>query len=206
MSSSVARIARVFAVRLPAGIAVVGASACGSAATTAAHDAATDGTPADAVCAATHACTGSVSGDLTGPLTSCTASSETGLPLGFGEVTLHFAFTDATSGALATGSGNVSTTGMFAPGTYAVDAGLWNDTGSSGTAADSLWTVGWSGDGRATMTQCNGIASPDAIPSVCVNSSLQVRSVDACGAIHGTLSLTVPSYMGSATVGIALEL
>ncbi len=189
-------------------LAALLAAACSSSSPASPRDAATDakstsdGTSGDGSCGGSIACTGSLQGDVSGSITSCTVSNQTGLSLGFGEVTFHFTVTDAATGVAVTGTGNVSTTGSFAAGGYSVDAGLWND--AMGVAADSLWTIAWTGDAGPTMTQCNGVSSPDATPSICAGAALTVTGIDACGFVHGTFDVTVPSYMGSAMVGVSL--
>ncbi len=171
-----------------------------------AHKDAKGGADTGSPCSSQPTCTGRLSGGVTGPLTTCTASGEQGTAVGFGEVTFSFtAGGDGGSGAI-TGSGNVSTTGKFKPGAYAVDAGLWNDTGSTGVGRDSLWTVSWTGaSGTAVMAECNGIASPDETPSLCTGATLDLTGVDACDDVHGTFEVTLPAYMGTPSVTVQLS-
>jgi hypothetical protein len=145
-------------------------------------------------------CTGSLSGGVEGTLTSCTLSAEQGAAVGFGEVTFEFAV-----GSGITGSGNVSTKGKFDVASYTTDAGLWNDTGMTGTAADSLWSVVSPGDGAMVTAECNGIASPDETPNVCQGAALDVTGVDSCHYIHGTLTVDIPTFRGIAGVTIHLS-
>ncbi len=153
-----------------------------------------------ATCPSMPACTGSLSGGVSGALATCSLSPlQGGTKLGFGEVTFSFT-ADGASGQV-TGSGNVSTKGEFAPGTYVSDGGLWNDTGSTGTAADSLWTVTWG----SYMAECNGIHSPDEIDSLCADAALDITSIDSCNIIHGTFDTTVPAYMATPAVNIHLS-
>ena len=151
-------------------------------------------------CGTSSTCTGSLSGGVEGTFTSCTVSAEQGAAVGFGEVTFEFAV-----GSGITGSGNVSTKGKFDVASYRTDAGLWNDTGMTGTAADSLWSVVSPGDGAMVTAECNGIASPDETPNVCQGAVLDVTRIDSCNYIHGTLTVDIPTFRGVSGVTIQLS-
>ena len=161
-----------------------------------------------ASCAAAPKCTGKLSGGVNATLSTCTLSSEQGLASGFGEVTFSFAAEGGASAGSISGTGNISTTGKFKVATYTPSSGLWNDTGTTGVAADSLWTVSWSPNASTTvMAECNGIKSPDEIDSLCAPTTLDITSIDSCDDIHGTLDLTLPAYAGPpATPAVSIQL
>ncbi len=164
------------------------------------HDAAADARRDAASCSATGAmptCTGTLSGGVDATLTACSLTREEGLAEGFGEYTFELSATGGAGVGAIAGSGNVSTKNKFAVGKYTPTTGLWNDTGTTGVAADSLWTISWSPSASSTvMAECNGIASPDEIDSICSAVTFDITSIDACDAAHGTLDLTVPAYAG----------
>jgi len=160
---------------------------------------------AQAECASTFTCSGTLLGGVVANVVTCSVSGEDGLAAGFGEVSFNFTASIDDAGAQVTGSGNVSTKVSFQPGVYGIDAGLWNDDGTTGVAADSLWTVTWPSDAGAGETAvCNGIASPDEPPSVCAGAALDVTSVDSCGHLHGTFEVTIPAYMMAPAVTVDL--
>jgi hypothetical protein len=164
------------------------------------HDSGRDSGKDSGSCTSTPTCTGGVSGGVTADLATCTVSGIDGVKGQFAEVTFGFTANGGGSVGPITGGGDVSTKGSFAAGSYVSDGGLWNDTGTSGSAADSLWTVAWGSE----MAECNGIHSPDDIDSLCADAKLDVTSIDPCNGIHGTFDTTIPEYMG--TPGVTIHL
>jgi hypothetical protein len=55
------------------------------------------------------------------------------------------------------------------------------------------------------MAECNGVKSPDEIPSLCTGATVDITGVDGCHDIHGTVDVTVPAYMGIPAVTVQLS-